>query len=403
MKRRPLRWIVAAACAALLCVAASASASEGSGADQLNLIIGTQAIGGPYQHTQRPYLLEVASEIQAMGSNLIKFSLSPRSYAKKPYRMKRVKGIASMTDLLTRHPVMQKLMKMPFRYYVVWAHPYNQEKWADGLEADEETRIYNEFYVLARRLLTEYSGTDKVFLLGHWEGDWVLIGKQDPAVDPTPERIRGYAQYLRVRQRAVDDAKAQTPHRGVSVYHYAEVNLVQKGIDGRRPTLTNSVLPLVDVDFVSYSAYDSIFADDPRQALHAALDHIEAQLRPRDGLRGKRVFVGEFAVKASAVGFDPQEHDRRNREIAHATIEWGCPLALYWQFYCNEPSPDRPQPYEGFWLVDHRGDPTPLYSTLRGYWRSASRFASKTLRETGEPPTPSEIREFALEYFKPTP
>lgn len=394
----PLRALLAAS---LLSFASAVLAAGDQQGDRINLILGTQAIGGPYQHTDQPYLLEVASEIEAMGSNLIKFSLSPRNYYNKPYEMSRVPGISSMTDLLTRHPVMQKLMRMPFRFYVLWAHPYNREKWADGLSEQEETRIYNEFYVLARHLLTEYRGTGKVFLLGHWEGDWVLSGKQDPEVDPTSERIQGYAQYLRTRQRAIDDAKAQTPHERVAVYHYAEVNLVHKGIDGSRPTLTNAVLPQVNVDFVSYSAYDSLFTRNPRKSLHAALDHIQEQLEPKEGLGGKRVFVGEFAVKASAVGFDPREHDRRNREILHAIIEWGCPLALYWQFYCNEEAPKRPQGYEGFWLIDDNGKRTPLYDTFSDYWRSVRRFSEQSVRDTGKPPQQSDIREFALDYFKP--
>jgi hypothetical protein len=388
-----------AALAALQLHAVSALAVTSDGAFVPNMILGTQAIGGPYQHTDRPYLLEVASELQAMGANLIKFSLSPRDYHIPPYRMERVSGIASMTDLLTKHPVMRELMHMPFRYYVLWANPYSGIDWSDGLSHGEETRLYNEFYVLTRHLLTEYNGTGRVFLLGHWEGDWLLLGKQDPKQDPTPERIEGFAQYLRTRQRAIDDAKAQVEHKGVFIYHYAEVNLVQKGIDGSRKTMTNAVLPRIDVDFVSYSAYDAIHAANPRKSLHAALDNIQAQLRPRPEIPGKRVFVGEFAIKASAVGYDANEHNRRNREIIHATIEWGCPFALYWQFYCNEKAPHRAQGYEGYWLVDHKGRRLPLYHTFKNYWLGVRRLARSTEQKTGKSVTQKQIRAYALDFF----
>lgn len=67
----------------------------------------------------------------------------------------------------------------------------------------------------------------------------------------TLRAIQGMIDCLRVRQRALDDAKRATPHEGVEVYHYSEVNLVcQVAMEGRK-SVTNSVLPQVNVDYVS--------------------------------------------------------------------------------------------------------------------------------------------------------
>ena len=62
------------------------------------------------------------------------------------------------------------------------------------------------------------------------------------------------------RQKAVDDAKRDTLHREVQVYYYVEVNRVVDAMQGKT-RLTNDVLPKTDVDFVSYSSYDSLGGD----------------------------------------------------------------------------------------------------------------------------------------------
>ncbi|MEO0509813.1 MAG: phosphopantothenoylcysteine decarboxylase, partial [Verrucomicrobiota bacterium] len=235
-----------------------------------------------------------------------------------------------MAALLRKQPVYKEVMDMDFRFYHMWASPYAKPGWQDGLNPTELKIIYKDFYELTTYLLTEYKGSGKRFFLGHWEGDWLLIGKTDASIDPTPQRILGFAQYLNVRQQAIEDARVELQGQGVWVYHYTEVNQVWKGIDGSRPTLTNSVLPLVNVDFVSYSSYDVIQRKTMREDLHRALDHIESQLKPRPELPGKRVFVGEYAIKAASVKYDPLEHEARNREVTHAILEWGCPFAIYW-------------------------------------------------------------------------
>ncbi|TVP74899.1 MAG: hypothetical protein EA353_14840 [Puniceicoccaceae bacterium] len=372
--------------------------SEHGEAFAVNQIVATQAIGGPYQFTDEHYLLEVARGIEEMGSNLIKFSLHGRRYTQRPYRLPRVRGVSSMKDLLTKHPVFIELMEMDFRFYHIWAKAHVQVNWKNGVSRAEGRALYREFYEFTEYLLREYKGTGKVFFLGHWEGDWLLTDT-NPNIDPTPERIRGFAQYLNIRQAAITAAREANPDQDVWVYHYTEVNQVWKGIEGERATLTNSVLPLVDVDYVSYSSYDVIHKPNMREALFKALDHIESQLKPRDDIKGKRVFVGEYAIKAASVNHDPVEHDRRNREVTAAILEWGCPFAIYWQYYCNEPLRDA-SGYEGYWLVDDQQNKVPLYHTFQNYYAGLSDFVTSAIQETGDPPSAERVREHALEYFQ---
>jgi hypothetical protein len=367
---------------------------------EANLIIGTHAIGGPYQLTDNPYLLEVAYELQAMGSSILKFTAGPH-YVRRPYFMEEVRGINSLAELFDRHPVYREVLSMGFRDYFFWAKTFADVRWHDGLNAKEEDALYAEMREMAEYLLTRFNGTGKVFHVGHWEGDWLLLPGRNPKDDPTPERLQGMVQFLNVRQRAIEDARASVDHEDVAIYHYTEVNLVAKGIDGSRPTLTNTVLPQVDVDFVSYSSYDTIQGEDMRRKVFEALDHIESMMKPRPGWEGKRVYAGEFAIRASLVGFDPDEHDRRNREVISAFLEWGCPYILYWQMYCNEAKPELPQGYNGFWLIDPEGTRYPLYHTLQDYWQATRAFIDERMAAAGTPPSDSELMEFASDYFKP--
>lgn len=365
---------------------------------QANLILGTQAIGGPYQFSDRPYLLEVAHEIAAMGSNLIKFNAV---FEGAPYNMAREEGIASLSDLFEKYSVYRELMTMPFTYYHIWTYPAVETKWQDGFDEAEEKALYDKLRDFAAYLLAKYNGTGKQFYLGHWEGDWYLSGATDPKVDPTPERIAAFTRYLQTRQRAVDDARRETPHENVAVFNYVEVNQVVKGLDGTRPTVTNTVLEKVNPDFVSYSCYDVLAEPDRAAALHRALDEIASKLSPKDGIEGKRVFVGEFAVKASLTGFDGEKHAAANREFLRAIVEWGCPFALYWQFYCNEPNPDHALGHEGYWLVDAQNEKTPLYGFFRDYYRELREFIE---RETagGKSPDADAIRAEALRILRPS-
>lgn len=363
-----------------------------------NLVVGVSAIGGPYQLTDKPYLVEVARGLREMGSNFIKFNLNP-DFSKPPYELKNVPGIDSLTDLISGHPVYRQILEMEFAYYHFWARPSGEFAWHDGITASEEKRLYEEFRELSEYLLTTFDGSGKSFYIGHWEGDWLLLGSRNPEDDPPKERISGMTRYLQIRQRAINDARESVKDTDVEVYHYTEVNLVAKSMDLSRPSLTTTVLPNVDVDYVSYSSYDTIQGDNMRRELHRALDFIEAHMMPRPEQTGKRVFVGEYAIKASSVNYDPEAHDRRNREVTRAIIEWGCPFAVYWQYYCNEKNPNRDIGYEGFWLVNPNGKRYPLYYGFRDYWKSAREFIKRKESSTGQAPSPLEIREFALNYF----
>ena len=292
-----------------------------SGADAYNYIVGTQTIGATYQFTEKSVLVETAQAILDMGSNLLKFTMG-RGYQRmmlKPSRIAypetmqyllnqgsdarntpRIKfpgasveappenpAIQTLTDLARTEPSYRQVFAMPFAYYVIWTYAFTPRWWLKGFSAEDQAKEYREIYAFVAHLLKTCNGTGKTFFLGHWEGDWHLRPDLNTQTDAgvTPESIQGMIDWLNTRQRAVDDAKRRTPHHGVQVYHYTEVNHVSTVSMAGRPSVTNRVLPRTNVDFVSYSTYDSL--DDIPNKIPRALDYIESKLPPKPGHCGQ--------------------------------------------------------------------------------------------------------------------
>src|SRR6185503_7792894 len=256
----------------------------------------------------------------------------------------------------------------------------------------ERNEEYEEIHAFAKYLLEVYSGTGKTFLLGHWEGDWHLINSYNPNEVPAPTKIQGMIAWLNVRQKAIDDAKRDTKSSDVNLYHYTEVNLVQKGMKGGK-CLVNDVLPHTAVDYVSYSCYETIYPHmgNVSKPLHDALDYIESKLPPKVGIQGKRVFIGEYGFSLEHTK-TPQKQDLYARDVCRAALEWGCPFALYWEMYCNDNPEGR---HRGFWLIDDKNRKQPFYYTLRSYYENMKRIAAEFKKEHGRLPTDNELRKKA--------
>ncbi len=381
---------------AVLCALGPVCGAE----ESRNTVLGTQTIGVKYQFTSKSKLVETAERIREMGSNLLKISLS-RKYCGDHYGLPRRDDVKSLADLAANEPSVRAVLDMPFTFYHFWAYGFANVRWQDGLSAAEEATEYRELYDLVRHLLTRCSGSGKAFYIGHWEGDWHLHPGFRRTVTPAPAAVQGMIDWLNIRQKAVDDAKRETPHAGVQVYHYTEVNLVDKAMKGGT-CLTNDVLPHTNVDFVSYSAYDIIgrgkaksvaaHQERIRERLPKALDTIESRLPAKPGIDGKRVFIGEYGFPLSVVK-TPEAQDALSRTVAQIGLEWGCPFALYWELYCNEIKDGK---HRGFWLIDEQDRKQPFYHTLRNYYGRAEELVAEFAEEHGRPPSDREFRRIAV-------
>jgi len=371
------------------------------------LVAGTQTILPAYGFTREDRLLETAKVIRAMGSDTLKISLTAR-YCTVEYHLPRDPAIRSLHDLVERQPSVRAVLDMGFTNYIFWAYAFSQYRggdtqqalgsFQDGFSDAEAIAVYREIHDLAAWLLATYDGTGKRFYIGHWEGDWHLRWDYDMKRPLRPETVEGMIRWLATRQRAIDDARRETPHHGVEVYGYTEVNLVRRGMRGE-PCATTEMLPRVDVDYVSYSAWDSTnapaSAEAMRESLLPALDFIEAHLRPRSGLPpGKRVWIGEFGYPA--IKFSAAQADLRTRWVIRTGLEWGCPFVLYWELYNNEVEPDGTQ--RGYWMIDDAGRQTPVYQSYRCYYQDLQAFLHRFTIRTGRPPTRNELVTAALGF-----
>lgn len=318
-----------------------------------NLRVGTQTIGPKYRFTEENPLLETAKGILEMGSDVLKFSLAPAAYGMEPRPGVSLREMADLEPFRT-------VLDMPFRTFMFWAQPAYSFGQGPVLENDGEG-LRREMYDLTRWLLQTFSGTGKTFLIGNWEGDWLLLGSYDGQVDASAERLAAARDYYRIRQEAVAEARREVAHENVWVGHYIEVNRPLDAKDHGRKRLANEVLPRVAVDLISYSAYDALRPD----RLAEALDYVEAQARFTsyfDGHYERKVFIGEYDAYADyhVSGYaSPEQQVVNTWAVIQAAIEWGAPFVLFWEFYNNES--ERLIHGGGFWLIDQHNVRQPVW------------------------------------------
>jgi hypothetical protein len=376
-RRRAGLRLFAGGCAVVL-LGTGIGPSEADPLERFNFVLGTQTIGPSYHFTTEAPIVETARAITALGSNTIKFKLAPSN-----------SGEPRLVEVARSDPAVKTVIDMPFVNELMWVYPLATR--ARLFEPATLNTEYRELYDLTRYLLQTYAGTGKMFFLGNWEMDNHLTANRKR--EPSPELLANVTAWVNTRQRAVDDAKRDTPHSGVEVYYYLEVNLVWDAMAGK-PRAANAVLPATDVDYVSYSAYDSLLPD-PGQKLPPALDYLAAQLLPKPGIAGQRVFIGEFGFPT--VRYSPQEQDALSRQVMRAGLAWGCPFVLYWEIYNNEIRDGRQR---GFWLIDDHGRKQPVYLTLQQYYRSARVWVADFIGRQHRLPSALEFDEAAVAWLQ---
>lgn len=390
-----------------LAMALSAFASPSDGPSRpFSLVVGTQSIGVRYQFSKESALVETARGIAALGSDTLKIAVTPKYPV--DYRMSADPRIHSVLELVQGQPDFLKVMDMPFRNIMLWVYPFSDSRSAfrtGRISETEAKAVYHEIYEFTAFLLKRYSGTGKSFFIGNWEGDWhLLLEHYDYDMDPTAEAVQGAISWFKLREKAVEDARRDTPHEGVGVYFYVELNFVRKAMDHDKPAIVNRVLPFIKTDYVSWSSYDVTSPaakrgeKKGRERVFQALDYIEAHLPPSD-IPGKRVFIGEYGFPLAEVK-DAKLQREYSAEIMKWGLQWGCPFVLYWELYDNEIDPATGA-HRGYWLIDDQGVKQPVWFLHQEFLAKANAFVKSYQNETGKMPSQALYNRTAASWIEP--
>jgi hypothetical protein len=365
--------------------------------NEYNFVVGTQTIGAgsQYKFTEKPVLIETAERILAMGSNVLKITLNPvLQDAETPENFRQ----ASPLTLASQETTISTLLDMNFTYHLLWVTTPRVD-WTDGMSEEELDMEYHSVRELAEYFRDHFKGTGKKFYIGHWEGDWLLLGHTDNTQERIdPVRIQGMIDWYNIRQKAVDDA-VNAVVSDVEVFQYLELNRVTPAMKKGADRIVNKVLPYVDVDYISYSSWESTIEElqekgydyqELKEYLFNALDYIEKNMKVKERVKGKRVFIGEYGFPQSD-GFYPEKQAHCALNVMKAGIEWGCPFILYWEIYDNEG--------RGFWMIDKDNVEQPVYKVHQAFCEEMKKYVQAYIASEQHVPDVTVFRNWAIQVL----
>ena len=347
-----------------------------------NARVGAAHVAGRYHLTEKPFLIEGAEKLIELGSRLGKFWFMPNASASNYPFNSQWEPCATLVDL-ARSKCFQQLFALPFSTFILETDiTINWPRAGGKVTADSLAHVTQAYFDLTAHFYRVFRDRKVTVILQHWEGDWLLRGRGGELWNPPApdwlQRCEAMAGALAARQQGVTNARAKFG-KGVKcrVAHAAEVNRVAdlwKGI----PTMTEHVLPNVELDLVSYSCYDGM---KDSVTLWNCIAEIKRHARTT-GLFGKNpVYIGEIGIPEND---QPNRLTERWDELFGAMLAADVPYIAMWELYCNEPNPKKqplpPVPIKnvddarGFWLVRPDGSLSETGKFFTGLWkRSADR------------------------------
>ena len=365
-----------------------------------NFILGTHAISGSYQLTNSNSLLEQAQKVREMGSNILKVSLAKN--ATNIYGINEAVPSKTTLDLFSNNAVYKIACEMDFKYIFFWVHTLTNVDWKNNMSTANQKVIYDEMYNFATYILNKYDNSGKTFLIGNWEGDWLLNANYDATATPSTTVLNNMTKWFQIRQKAIDDAKAASSSKDVFVYHYIEANLIEKGMNGQ-PCVAQSVIPNVDVDLISYSSYEAIKGktyDRTKSDLTAIFNYLESKLKPKPSLPfSRRVFIGEYGYQADASRpATLQEQFDESKEMMKISFELNIPFALHWQMYNNEYD-DVTKVSKQMSLINEQGVKTKLYYLHEKFYQKMNDYLKEEKLKNNAYPTSEQFRTKAIQVL----
>ena len=296
----------------------------------------------------------MAEQVAQMGTTSIKvymgtgdyydFNNDGRSFPQLlPYTLKQL--VTTLQDAETGAHPYDKLFKDPrFETYFLSVYSFGgaQNNWVDGYDCQEYLTERDEIRELGEYLLGNPAYEGKTFILTNWEGDCAFI--ETPGLRPRWNDFRNYIQAksdgvrlarasglingdfqpgkarlysameYKLTYAIVPGAASYTPYRNDG----ARVRCGTTGNENYR-CLIDTVAPFVNVDYYSYSAYESTnilyptlnFAscENPESDLKKELrDNLSFSLCVINSVRGnigaKNFIIGEYNWGVEGIGGD---------------------------------------------------------------------------------------------------
>lgn len=359
--------------------------------DAYNVRAGAETFAGLYQFTTNTLLVETAEAITNMGTDIIKLYLGADTSGQEGVNL--TSNITNLLTMVRDQPSYRQVFDMPFRHIIAWAYPLENSDswWANGYNATQGAKDYQEMYDLTHYLLTNYNNSGKTFYLGHWEGDGYLE-VNGWTTNPSPVTVQGMIGWLNNRQKAVDDAKAATVYTNVNVFNYAECNRVRDAMlnnSNNNVRVINDVIPYVtNLDYLSYSSYD---AQNLSSAdLDATLNYMQSKLPTNKAsvIPGERMWIGEYGWGYESTA----AQEPLVRAYMQRLMNWNnngecLPFIIMWEMYSNY----NPNGATNFCLINYLDQKVPAWY-LHNYFINDAKMLVAQFNETnGRLPTDMEF------------
>ena len=296
------------------------------------------------------------------------------------------------------HETFRTVFSMGFETYFISVPERNGIRFADGVSAEEQAYVEDEFYRMTKYLLETYRGSGKTFILQNWETDnavnYYLTGDESEDVFV----LRNYADYFNARQNGINRARGEfvmSEEKDVYVFGAIEINKLDPSYPF--PRAVDHTVPYTYCDLYLYSSYEFkdrgkvSSAQDVCDKLSQALDYYKSKLPPASYypqtqtvyFGDKRLAVTEFGYPDLADGYKGEWQKMVAEGHVQAMLENDLQYLVYWQISCNEAtganaslikslSPAQLRGYafapgdvNGFYLLRPDGEKTYTYNYLK--------------------------------------
>ena len=118
-----------------------------------------------------------------------------------------------------------------------------------------------------------------------------------------------------------------------------------------------------------------------------------------DAHKASRELPGEgpcAGFGATVAARTPEEINERAKWVLKTGLKWGAPFILWWEMYNNELTKDGKN--RGFWLINDKGEKTPLYNTHQAFYTEARVWLRNYVDTHRKLPSQDEFRNAALKF-----